>query len=87
MYKWDTEKNAILLAKRNVSFGALVESISSGGLVALEKHPKRPNQWVYVVLHEGDYWIVPFVHEENGGVFLKTAYRSRKARSLYKKES
>ena len=87
MYKWDAAKNALLTAQRNVSFEELVESITNGGLVALEKHQKRPNQWVYVVLHDGDYWIVPFVFEENGGIFLKTAYRSRKARSLHKKES
>lgn len=48
------------------------------------KHPTRPNQRIFVI-HVDEYtWAVPFVLDDDGaGIFLKTAFPSRRFHRLY----
>ena len=76
-YDWDTEKNKWLRDNRGISFEEIVSLIDGGALRAVLEHPKRPNQKIFIVEREGYTYNVPFVEQENGTCFLKTAYPSR----------
>ena len=69
---WDPLKSEWLKRTRGVSF----EEILRAKQVAIEEHPKRPNQKLLLFALNGYIWSVPYV--TNGDdVFLKTAYPSR----------
>ena len=64
---------------KRFGFEEIVQAIEDGGLLKRMENPSKnhPGQGYFVVLLN-DYTIgVPFV-EEDGAIFLKTAYRSRK---------
>jgi len=46
-------------------------------LRAILKHPKKPNQKIFVVEREGYAFNMPFVEEHDETCFLKTIYPSR----------
>ncbi|NNN07283.1 MAG: toxin [Elusimicrobia bacterium] len=70
--RWDPLKNEWLKRTRGISF----EDILRAPFVAIEQHPKRPNQKLMLFEREGYIWVVPYV--ENGEeVFLKTLFPSR----------
>ena len=53
--------------------------IGGGDYKEILKHPTRENQWIFIVEIDEYTWVVPFVLEEDGrGIFLKTAFPSRK---------
>ena len=64
--------------------GVSLEEIISSELIAVKRHPKRPDQNIMLFKYRVYIWIVPYV-EENEYIFLKTLYPSRKFTKLYKK--
>jgi hypothetical protein len=85
IYSWNDDKNHWLIALRGISFPQLVALIEQGHLLDVVRHPdahKYPNQWLFVVQIDEYVWLVPFV-ESTEGVFLKTAFPSRKATKQY----
>ncbi len=85
-FRWNTDKNIELRAKRGISFEHIVVAIESGdGLLSIMPHPnsaKYPNQQILVVACDGYVYLVPFVEEEEH-FFLKTIIPSRKATRDY----
>jgi hypothetical protein len=58
--------------------GASFEDLLKGDLIAVKKHPKRKDQNIMLFKYKGYVWLVPYVLEKNGDIFLKTLYPSRK---------
>jgi hypothetical protein len=74
------------MRERDFSFDHIVAAINNGGLLDVVVHPNRkkyPDQKIYLVAMEGYIYLVPFVEMENGDIFLKTAFPSRKATKTY----
>jgi uncharacterized DUF497 family protein len=82
-FTWDTAKNSALRKYRNISFEQLLQAIENGGLVADQENPKRPNQRRLLVYCSDYIWVLPYVVEDDGAIFLKTAYPSRKLFKRY----
>ena len=86
MFRWDFEKNRILLETRGISFDEIVEAIIQGFVIAETKHPnheKYPNQRIMVIAVKQYTFLVPYVIDGND-FFLKTIIPSRKAFKLHK---
>ena len=84
---WGVEKNRELKSdpKRRICFEDIVAAIESGGLLDDIEHPNRakyPGQRVLVVLANGYVYAVPYV-ETPDGIFLKTAFPSRRLKAQY----
>ncbi len=87
IYNWSNEKNEILKKVRNISFIEIVEAIGKGSLLDDLEHPnktKYPHQRLMVVEAKNYVYIVPYVIEDDGKIFLKTIYPERKAYKKYK---
>jgi uncharacterized DUF497 family protein len=85
MFKWNTEKNDILLKKRGITFEEIVQKIEAGATCAEMDHPnkeKYPNQEILIVEIDRYAYLVPCVSNENE-YFLKTIIPSRKATKKY----
>ena len=70
--RWDPRKSERLKRTRGVSF----EEIIQGRQIAIQEHPKRPNQKLLLFELQGYIWSVPYV-TTGREIFLKTAYPSR----------
>lgn len=81
--KWDLSKNEQLKSERGASFEDL---LNKGKLISVKKHPKRKNQNILLFELKKYIWIVPYVKEKNGDIFLKTLYPSRKYTRIIKGE-
>lgn len=79
---WDIEKNKILKQQRGISFEEIAILIESGQVIGIEENPGYPNQKMYVLEIDSYAVIVPYV-ENNEGIFLKTAFPSRKYTKKY----
>ena len=80
------EKNLKLIQERNISFEEIIEAINDGQLVDIVAHTnqdKYKNQKIYIVQAKGYVYLVPFVTDDNGNIFLKTIIPSRKAKQKY----
>ncbi len=85
IFKWDPEKNEILLRERGITFEEIVQRIESGTKVIETDHPnqkKYPNQKILIVYVDGYAYLVPCIIEQNE-YFLKTIIPSRKATKCY----
>jgi hypothetical protein len=83
---WNPEKNALLKAKRAVSFEDVVFHIMAGDILDTINHPNQeryPGQQIHVVAIEEYVYLVSFVESEDE-VFLMTIIPSRKATKNYK---
>ena len=81
VFRWDPQKNALLMLERGLSFEQIALAVEGGDLLQVIAHPnpaKYPNQKIMVVAMDGYAFLVPFVQEEDG-YFLKTIIPSRKA--------
>ena len=81
VFRWDLQKNALLMRERGLSFEQIVLAVEGGDLLQVIAHPnpaKYPNQKIMVIAMDGYAFLVPFVQEE-GGYFLKTIIPSSKA--------
>ena len=82
--RWNEEKNNTIKRDRHMSFERIAEAISSEKYLDVVKHPRRPNQRMFIVRLDGYVWVVPYVIEADGEtIFLKTAFRSRKLNRKY----
>ena len=80
-FKWNPEKNQLLLRERGTSFERIVFEIASGNELAVLEHPnqeKYPGQKISMVQVEDYVFAAPFV-ETDLEIFLKTIIPSRKA--------
>ncbi len=82
--KWNLLKNDRLKQTRGVSFEDL---LNKAKLIAIKKHHNRDNQSIMLFEYKKYIWIVPFVEDENGNIFLKTLYPSRKYLKQYQGEN
>jgi hypothetical protein len=85
---WSDEKNRALKEHpdRNVCFEDIVAAIDAGGLLDDVEHPngaKYPGQRMLVVLLSDYVYAVSYVHDDQGSLFLKTAFPSRKLTQIY----
>ena len=81
VFRWDPQKNALLMRERGLSFEQIALAVEGGDLLQVIAHPnpaKYPSQKIMVVAMDGYAFLVPFVQEEDG-YFLKTIIPSRKA--------
>ena len=81
VFRWDLQKNALLMRERGLSFEQIVLAVEGGDLLQVIAHPnpaRYPNQRIMVVAMDGYAFLVPFVQEEDW-YFLKTIIPSRKA--------
>lgn len=88
-FNFSAEKNKKLIKERNVSFEEIISAIENGGLLDIVEHPNSNryyNQKIYLVELEYYIYLVPFVIEDDGTIFLKTIIPSRKATKKYLKE-
>lgn len=72
--RWNLLKSERLKKTRGASF----EDILKGKLIGIKKHPKKKHQNIMLFEYKHYIWIIPYVIEENGDIFLKTLYPSRK---------
>ena len=85
LFDTSDEKNAWLLAIRNVTLEDVVFWIMHSELLDILEHPKKeryPNQQVFIVNMDDYAYIVPFV-EDDTRVFLKTIIPNRKVTRNY----
>ena len=85
-FKWDLEKNKILIKDRGLCFEDVVSIIYEDKIIDVIKHPnqiKYPNQSIYIVELMGYVCMVPYVKNDNE-IFLKTIIPSRKMQKIYK---
>lgn len=85
-YKFSPEKNLQLIEQRNISFEEIIAAIADEGLLDIIENnnvEKYKNQKIYVVYAKQYIYLVPFVIEKNGNIFLKTIIPSRKAKQKY----
>ncbi len=77
-YSWSQERNLILQDKRGITFEEIVAAIEADHLLGHVDHPTKLRQKIYIVEINGYPWDVPYVVQEDGSKFLKTAFPNRK---------
>jgi uncharacterized DUF497 family protein len=82
---WDEEKNAKIRKERGVSFEEIVQKIAGEEILDILEHRTRKHQKIFVVVLNGKIHAVPFIWDEDGNMFLKTIYPSRKLQKRYGK--
>lgn len=88
-FRWNPEKNELLLRERGIGFEEVIELIGEGFLLRVLEHPNRtkyPNQRMFEIDVQGYVHLVPFVEDEEQ-IFLKTIFPSRKATKARRRSS
>jgi uncharacterized DUF497 family protein len=88
MYRWNHEKNRLLVTTRGISFDEIVQAISDGLVVDDSPHEnngKYPNQRVLTLIIREYAYLVPYVMDGSDR-FLKTIIPSRKASKKFKEK-
>ena len=83
---WDESKNRQLMRQRRISFEDVAVALDRGDVIATVNHPNQeryPGQMIYVADIDDYLYLVPFVTEPDGTMFLKTIIPSRKAMRRY----
>ena len=80
---WDEEKNAKLKKERKISFEEITILILEQKYFEIVKHPKRPDQKIFILPIKGYTYAVPFLLDEENNIVLKTAFPSRKFHKKY----
>jgi len=86
IYTFSREKNLKLIEERNISFEEIIALIEDDQIVDILEHPnqkKYGNQKIYVISFRNYLYLVPFVIDSEGNIFLKTIIPSRKAKKKY----
>lgn len=89
MYGYSSEKNAELIRERNISFEEVLSAIANDQILDIIEHPNKEkyrNQKVYILRIKEYIYLVPFVKDLEGNIFLKTIIPSRKAKKKYLEE-
>lgn len=74
------------MTQRGISFEDVTAALDRGDLVATVHHPNQeryPGQMIYVVDIDDYLYLVPFVTDSDGTIFLKTIIPSRRAMRQY----
>ncbi len=85
-FVWDHEKNEQLKSSRDISFEEIIASIDCGGLLDDIEHPNKkayPHQSMLVVSIKNYVYLVPYIKQKEGNLFLVTIFPSRKAKRDY----
>jgi uncharacterized DUF497 family protein len=85
-YNFSADKNRLLIEERGISFEEIISELDEGRILDTVNHPnqkKYPHQQMYVVYLEGYVYVIPFVVEAEGSIFLKTIFASSKAKKKY----
>jgi uncharacterized DUF497 family protein len=82
-FNWNQDKNIALKKERDISFEEIVFVIENDGLLDDVKHHSRENQRLFVVYTKSYVYLIPYVNESDGSVFLKTIIPSKKAYKKY----
>lgn len=80
------EKKFKLILERSISFEEVIAAIDNGQLLDVVEHAnqqKYSGQKVYGVNISDYVYLVPFVEDNEGNIFLKTIIPSRKAKHRY----
>lgn len=86
IYSYSPEKNLKLIQERNISFDEIIAAIADNQILDVVEHPnsnKYKNQRIFVVSVKGYVYLVPFVTDIEGNLFLKTIIPSRVAKKRY----
>lgn len=86
IYTFSPEKNLKPIEERNISFEEIIAAIEDNQLLDILEHPnqeKYVDQKIYVICVKEYVYLVPFVVEVDGNIFLKTIIPSRKAKKKY----
>ena len=89
VYTFSPEKNLILIKERRISFEEVIAAIGNDQILDIVDHPnqkKYGNQKMYVICAKEYVYLVPFIIDEHGDIFLKTIIPSRKAKQKYIQE-
>ena len=84
-FDWDESKNTFLKESRDVSFEDIQLAVEEGRILDDFENPNKkryPSQRILVVEIESYVYYVPYVEDE-GKIFLKTIFPSRKATKKY----
>lgn len=87
-FDWNPEKNEWLRRERNISFEEIALLLAKGILWKTVEHPnkkKYPEQKAFLVPIDNYVYFVPYVIDQDT-IFLKTAFRHRKATRDFRKE-
>jgi uncharacterized DUF497 family protein len=82
---WNESKSEWLRKKRGIGFEEIAFLLAGDGLVDIIDHPdphRHPRQRIFIVRFGSQILSVPFVEDE-GAVFLKTVFPSRKMKRIY----
>ncbi len=85
-YQFSAEKNQQLIRERNISFEEIIAAIHNGKLLDILKHPNQEqysHQYLYVIDINEYVYLVPFVKKDEGEIYLKTIFPSRKLTKKY----
>ncbi len=85
-FRYDIDKNNLLQETRGIGFEEIITSILDGNLLGIKPHhnpKKHPNQRVMHVRCLDMVYVVPYIIEKYGTLFLKTLFPSRKAKKYY----
>jgi len=88
-FVFSPEKNLTLIKERRISFEEVIAAIGNDQILDIIHHPnqkKYGNQKMYVIYAKEYVYLVPFIIDENGDIFLKTIIPSRKAKQKYIQE-
>lgn len=85
IYLFCSQKNLKLKLERNISFEEIISAINDGQLLDVinSNKAKYKNQNIYVVYAKKYVYLVPYVKDKEGNIFLKTVIPSRKAKRQY----
>ncbi len=86
IFSYSSEKNSKLINERNISFDEIISAIENDQILDVLEHPnpiKYGSQKIYVIYANEYVYLVPFVEDVDGNIFLKTIIPSRKARQKY----
>lgn len=81
--RWNLVKSNRLKRTRGASFDEILQS----KLIAIKKHPKKINQNIMLFEYKQYIWVIPYITEGNGDIFLKTLFPSRKYTKMYKENN
>jgi len=82
---FSAKKEAQVREDHGIELSVIAEMIKSGDFVSAMAHPTRDNQTIYFLRVEEYIIAVPCVDDEEveGGLFIKTAFHSRKYTRRY----
>lgn len=82
VFEFSDEKNEKIKRTRNISFETVIVYVLENKILDIIEHPKRENQYMYVLRYDEKVYACPFVVEPDK-IFLKTIFPSRKIAREY----